>query len=286
MPTSDTPEAPNDEFIPLARPIGDGAPMAQPVAQWEPDDMLLCGSTRGRALIDLAVVGLLFVRLGLAGEGLLLILWGVPIGGTEPVPAAVRRDLLVPTLAMRTAITIALLTGLLLFRREGMRSIGVTRRALGVNLLLGLGTMLAACGLIYPALLILGVAWPGFAEQMQENAGRILEAFPKLGFGGLTAVCATVGVYEELLFRGFLLPRLRRITGSWTLAVLVSTAIFTSLHMIDQTLAAMVAVTILSLIFSVVTIWRRSIIPAIVGHMLFDLSQLVALSYQVGDAWT
>ena len=94
-----------------------------------------------------------------------------------------------------------------------------------------------------------------------------------------------IGVYEELVFRGFLMTRLRRATGSWTAAVVLSTLVFTGLHALDQLPVALVAITILSLVFSVVTILRRSIIPAIVGHALFDLSQLLILHAQAGDTW-
>jgi len=97
---------------------------------------------------------------------------------------------------------------------------------------------------------------------------------------------AMIGIYEELVFRGFLMTRLRRGTGSWAVAVALSTVIFTSLHAFDQTHSALVVVAILSLVFSLATIWRRSIIPAIIAHALFDLSQLLLLYVQAGDSWT
>jgi hypothetical protein len=50
--------------------------------------------------------------------------------------------------------------------------------------------------------------------------------------------------------------------------------------------SALVVVAILSLVFSLATIWRRSIIPAIIAHALFDLSQLLLLYVQAGDSWT
>ena len=46
---------------------------------------------------------------------------------------------------------------------------------------------------------------------------------------------------------------------------MLNTAIFTALHAPDQTVAALGPITILSLVFSVVTVWRRSIVPAIVA---------------------
>jgi membrane protease YdiL (CAAX protease family) len=121
---------------------------------------------------------------------------------------------------------------------------------------------------------------------MDENVERILELIPNMSllvFGGVALV---IGLYEELLFRGFLMPRLRRWTGSWTIAVLISTALFTALHAFDQTTGALVPIGILSLVFSLVTIWRRSIVPAIIGHFLFDWSQFIGLYVIAGDRWT
>ena len=61
--------------------------------------------------------------------------------------------------------------------------------------------------------------------------------------------------------------------------------VFVALHALSQAPAAMVMIAILSLIMSVVTIWRRSLVPAMVAHTLFDLSQLAGLYYMAGDQW-
>jgi membrane protease YdiL (CAAX protease family) len=81
------------------------------------------------------------------------------------------------------------------------------------------------------------------------------------------------------------MTRLRRLTESWLIAVVLSSIAFTMLHALDQTAAALVPVAILSLIFSVLTIWRRSIVPAIVGHAVFNLTQVVGIYYLAGDQW-
>ena len=127
--------------------------------------------------------------------------------------------------------------------------------------------------------------WPKLLEQMYENAQLIMAMVPKHHPLVLGLLSMAIAVYEELLFRGFLLPRLRRVTNSWFLAVLISTALFTAPHLVDQLPAAMVPIAILSLVFSVVTIWRRSIVPAIFGHFLFDFAQFLYLYTQAGDSW-
>ena len=125
----------------------------------------------------------------------------------------------------------------------------------------------------------------GVAELPPNNVGCFIPPIVKFYPLGFTGLAILIGFYEELAFRGFLMTRLRRATGSWTIAVLVSTAIFTALHAIEQTWPALIAITVLSLIFSLVTIWRRSIMPAILGHALFDLFQFLFLQFQMGDSW-
>ena len=103
---------------------------------------------------------------------------------------------------------------------------------------------------------------------------------------GFVLFAILVGTYEELLFRGFLMPRLRRATGSWLLAILLSAAPFVLLHLEDQEPVALAPIAILALAFSVATILRRSIVPAIVAHTLFNLSQFISLAHQAGKEWT
>jgi membrane protease YdiL (CAAX protease family) len=132
---------------------------------------------------------------------------------------------------------------------------------------------------------VIWLQWPALIDQMTENAERLMRLMPRLHLLTFGGVALTVGVYEELVFRGFLMPRLRRATGSWTAAVVISTILFTIPHWIDQTTVALVPVAILSVVFSLLTIWRKSLVPAIMGHFLFDWAQFVALAVTAGDAW-
>jgi len=175
----------------------------------------------------------------------------------------------------------------MLCRRRGQsaRSIGVERTHVLVNAAFGVLTVLAVYGVIFGTLFPLVSLWPGLGRQMQENASRLQDLLPPLGPLGFIPVAILIGLYEEVIFRGFMLSRLRRGTGSWTVAVVASTAVFTLLHSFEQTTAALIVVGILSIVFSMVTIWRQSIIPAIVAHTLFDYSQFVFLYFQAGDSW-
>lgn len=213
-------------------------------------------------------------------------LLGTPLSPAESELGHVPKAMLLPTLSLRALGAFAIIA--LLARRRGFsaRSVGLAWSGAPLNLAIGLAALLAIYGLIAVTMMLLWSLWPEVVDEMQENARRIMDLVPNLRPVEFVPVTALIGVYEELVFRGFLMTRLRRATGGWTVAVILSTAVFTALHAFDQTRAALVIVAILSLVFSLVTIWRRSIVPAIVAHALFDLSQLLLLRLQAGDSWT
>ncbi len=270
--------------IPVARPLGLPPVPEKPVAAW-----LLPTSTGGSALVDIfALFGCLMAFEMLLGIALVVFVGDT--AGTDgdmglPGPEALR-GILLPILGIRATAATALVLLVLRCRRQSLATIGVVWRSWGLNLGIGGCSTVVAYLLIMMTMALIWLVSPELIEQAENNAGRLLELIPRLSPLGFVAMSVIVGVYEELLFRGFLMTRLRRATHSWTVAVLISTAIFTALHAMDQEAIALVAVAILSLVFSVVTIWRRSIIPAIVGHALFDLSQLIGLMWQAGDTWT
>ena len=146
---------------------------------------------------------------------------------------------------------------------------------------------MAVCyALIFPTMFGLFAVFPGMREQMDENAVRLMALIPYMAPWKFAIIATLVGTWEELMFRGFLMTRLRRGTGSWIVAVLISTMVFTALHASEQTLPALIMISILSIVMSLVTIWRRSVIPAIVGHALFDFTQFIGLyMYSPTEAW-
>lgn len=294
---SETPDAPRDRPIPVARPISRQIPVARPIGLHEaaaglaPGGAILLEShSRARAWAD---VGLLIVCLALC-ELFLQSTLGVAAAllpepeQLEPdqLDAYLQRTLFVPLITLRAVGWLIVVASFVYVRRQTPASVGLARRGWGVNVLLGVVSAGVAFGLGMFVNLLLWLLWSEVRDQMVQNAERIMELVPRLHpltFAGLSFL---VGVYEEVVFRGFMMTRLRRATGSWILAVLISTTVFTALHAVEQTPAALVWVTILSFVFSGVTIWRRSIVPAIVGHMLFDLAQFLFLSVQAGDTWT
>ena len=277
--------------------FADGIPFARPIARETVtppsppfSEFLLSNESRRSAWADVGWLALFVVAFEFFASGFAhlvgeLVL-GAPISPEDADALQIRQAMLFPAISLRALAAIVIIA--LLARRRGQtaQSVGLSWSGLPLHIAIGLGALVVAYGLIAVTMQLLWFLWPDMPNEMVENARRIMELVPKLGLLEFIPLTAIIGVYEELVFRGFLMTRLRRATGGWTVAVMVSTAVFTALHAFDQTRAALVVVAILSLVFSLVTIWRRSIVPAIVAHTLFDLSQLIFLDLQAGDSWT
>ncbi len=273
------------EGIPLARPVGMPVAGASPAPRRE---MLLESATARSAWLDVICFLVLVACFSLGFESAIAKLLDIPLDASESAATeantSAMRDLLLPALVSRAGVCAIVIVMILRVRGQTLRSLGLARTALGWNLLIGVGVMVAAyIGLIVP--FTLRVFWPQVFDDMRQNAENLMKMIPRMSALGLGAIAVLVGFYEELVFRGFLMTRLRRATQSWSVAVVLTTAVFTTLHAPDQTLAALIWIALLSLLLSGVTIWRKSLTPAIVGHVLFDLSQLIGLSLFAGESW-
>lgn len=277
-PTFTDPLAPE---IPLARPIL----AAPPAPALRGAEMLLFDLPPRQAWTDIGWLALGLVLSELAITAILQVASLVFLESGPWADEQSRRTMLIPNLVLRAGGCVVLVLILVHRRKLPVASSGIRSEDFFADLGLGLVTVLVTYAVVLAVLIPSMLFSNTLRGQMEENANRIMEMIPKLAPHQFLFMALMIGVYEEVVFRGFLMPRLRRALGSWPAAVLVSTAVFTLLHALDQTAMALVVVTILSLLFSVVTIWRRSILPAVVAHTLFDLSQFLLLSFQAGDHW-
>lgn len=273
-------DEPADAAIPVARPISTHIPSV-------PHAILLRDQTRTAALLDIAALIVMLLALEVASAKLVSFWLEFSIGGPIPegLDDATRGRMFHSSVVLRGGFSILAIAFLLRWRRQRFAAVGFAASGGLLNVALGILTVGVTSGLILAWQLMAFSIWPDVSRQMQENAEHLLEVIPKAHPAALGGLAMVVGIYEELLFRGFLMPRIRRCTGSWIVAVIVSTAVFTLLHAGDQELAALGPITILSLVFSVITIWRKSIVPAIIAHFLFDWSVFLVMYYSAGDNW-
>lgn len=275
-----------ENCIPLARPVGLTNEVTPPVQHNPETEFLLPAISARDALTDLLLFTVLFVPLMLVGEILMISIYDAIAEGSFADEAAresaLRRSILVPAILWR--VILSAIIAYWLVRRRGLtlRGVGLAWGRWWVDLLVGLGAFgVIAFGTILFSILI-PVLFPDLDREFQRNTELILDAVPKIPFWALGPFSLAIGFYEELLFRGLLMPRLRRATGSWVLAVILTTAVFSVLHLADQAAAALLAICALSLIFSIITIWRRSLVPAIVAHTLFDWGMFILIFSQPG----
>lgn len=88
------------------------------------------------------------------------------------------------------------------------------------------------------------------------------------------ALVVVVAVSEETIFRGYMILRLRALTGSRVAAVLVSSLIFALGHGYEGT-ASVAAIGCLGVALAVVYLWRGSLLAPVVLHLLQDLASIV-----------
>jgi hypothetical protein len=81
----------------------------------------------------------------------------------------------------------------------------------------------------------------------------------------------TVGVCEEVVYRGYLQTQLAAFTGRAGLAVVLQAALFGMAHG-EQGLAVVVRFTLYGVVFGALARWRRSLLPGIAAHIGIDLA--------------
>lgn len=240
-------------------------------------DILLQGVPRSAALADVVFLAT-WALVAVVVETLLVVLlawkYGLDLEDSETL-----KVVLLPGLVCRSVLLLAGIGIMVRLRRQSWSSLGLTARRWAANLLVG-GLAVVGIYICLAALILtLYLLDPQLVESMSKNADNLRGLVPKLSPLGFLGLMTVVALYEEVVFRGFLMTRLRRACGSWIVAVLASTLVFTLLHAIDQEWSALPVIAMLSLVFSGVTIWRRSLVPAVAAHLLFNYSQVIGLFY-------
>jgi len=87
----------------------------------------------------------------------------------------------------------------------------------------------------------------------------------------------TAGICEETGFRGYVLTKLNSFLNNWYLTVAISSLSFGLGHFY-QGLGGIILTGIYGLLFCLLFIWRKSLIPGISAHFLQDFTALFTLS--------
>lgn len=151
------------------------------------------------------------------------------------------------------------------------------------------GWSLLGFAVIYAANIVLTITYVttrGNLEAVAAHRASWLGVLAGLPLESILPLAAFVGLWEETVFRGFLLGRLRAaMPASDTpgaqlrrdiLAIVVSAVLFGAGHGY-QGLLGLLQNTVAGLVLGALVVWRRSLWPAIGAHLTIDAFSLVML---------
>jgi membrane protease YdiL (CAAX protease family) len=77
-------------------------------------------------------------------------------------------------------------------------------------------------------------------------------------------------VVEEILFRAYLMEKVRELTGSWLAAIVLSVVAFTYAHLSGWGVVHLVPVFGAAVVFALLYVWRRDTVSNVIAHFLTD----------------
>ncbi len=109
------------------------------------------------------------------------------------------------------------------------------------------------------------------ANALGASADARFAAFlQSLPFATRLLLVLTAGIFEETLFRGYALERLASWLGNRWSAGAVTVALFTLAHIPAVGLAHLLPVLIVSVLITLLYLWRRDLVVNIVAHVTID----------------
>lgn len=229
--------------------------------------------SRGSAAVDLFVVVALLLA---AIEALHLLNFAEWMQAHAPVLGMFWVNVLIG------AVTLLIVAVMLKARRQKASALGLGKTSFGKTI----GLAAATIPVCYVSVLVtvsayLALSGTSIDGLVQERAA-FFDEVPHIP--PLIAVLFSlfVGLHEEILFRGFILSRLRALFGSTVAAVIASSIVFGLLHGYQGAIGV-VQTTTVGLVLATLAARFRTIWPAILAHGLFDAISLVAVPL-LGDS--
>ena len=272
MPESAAPDEPLPPDTVLARPVVTYvvAPPA-PAAPLELPTLSRASAAAGTGLVVLALaVTLLFSVAG--GLGLDLVLRVLHRDAPSPM---LLHTVIIVDKWISAALVLLFTVFLLRYYHLRPAAFGVRRDQLSTQAAWGLATLFgvyAAFAVSLAAVVVLLLLNPRLQEDL-TNRAEFLGLLPVNSVLGAIALLIPVAIHEELLFRGLLIPFLRRLGLGWTWAIVASAAFFAVLH-IGQGWLAIPQVFFIGIALGAFFVLSRSLLAVMIAHFCFDFAQL------------
>ncbi|GJM24728.1 MAG: hypothetical protein DHS20C16_11430 [Phycisphaerae bacterium] len=261
----------NDEsFVPVATPIDGPSEFRIP-----PNPMLLESISRSKAAAHLAILVAAYMLM------LAVLIAVFRIFNAGDINNAETQSKVAP-LGITVAVGLTLVgiaVGLMWHSSCSAASIGFSFSRWRIDCLWGVLVAVISFAAHFMVIGVIYVVWPESIEQMESNPQRVLEMLPPMHPAMLALMMSLGALWEEAIFRGVLVTHLRRMTGTWSTAVLIAGCLFGVLHINIQEAIMAIPLAVLGIIWTLFMLWRRSIVASVVGHTLFNLGQLTMIHY-------
>lgn len=257
--------------VPMARPVSTGdLPARGPTA--EDISSSVVHLSAGRAVLQLVF---------LVAAGFVGIVFGGMVAETVPLPDE-RWDNVVITASGGVA---TILAAFLMVYSSGQRSSAIGWRTQNAPTDISIGLVGVFCA--YALMIVISTAItlidPDLLERTTHAQEAIKETFPPSSLPALIVMMVFVALWEEVVFRGFLLTRLYVLFRRWWVAILVSSVLFSWGH-VYQGWVAVGVIGGLGIVLGALFVWRRSLLPPIVFHVVFNTVAVLALRAE-SEAW-
>jgi membrane protease YdiL (CAAX protease family) len=168
----------------------------------------------------------------------------------------------------------ALMAVHLLWRDRRLGLAGFGRRSPGFIAGYGLLGLVCVYAALFGAAIVVGAIYVGLGGDPDSIGSDESSdvAFTAVSLAVAYVISLTAGVTEEVVFRAYAITRLQEL-GWKRAAVVVPGLVFTLLHLY-QGLLSIVLIGAVTVAFTWLYRWKRSIWPVMVAHALFDAVQL------------
>jgi membrane protease YdiL (CAAX protease family) len=251
-----------DDLLPVAKPV---LIQARPCLDF-PCPVETQSISRTRAILEIvAVFGLLFLVPSLVRSFF--------AEGSNNTPAFIESLGVYGRVVIMGSLTSLLVFMFLRRDREPVRAVGLHLKDLQGEVWAAFWSLVIIFAFNLSVMIVISMFLPDLATKLAKERTEVLKLFPTISPLWLILITAFVGFYEELVFRGFLITRLKAVAGNIWIAVFISSLIFGVAHSYQDSLA-MVQITVIAFIFGTMFVLRKSLISPILAHMAFDFINL------------
>jgi len=158
------------------------------------------------------------------------------------------------------------------------RSVGLYLKKMTNTIIAAGAALFVIYVLQFLLVLLLAIFWPEMWKKFYQDRRELTQMFPRISLPGLVLFTLFVGFYEELLFRGFLITRLRFVVKNVWVALIAAGVLFGVIHDYQDPFAQ-IQIVVVAVVLGALFIIRQNLIAPILVHAAFDFISLFMSIY-------